>query len=251
MSLTQESAMSYSTEGYYGDTVAEAPVSARRAFIQRTYLHLAGAILAFVGLEALILQVPALRNATLSLFTGGMFGMLIILAAFIGVSYLARSWARSATSKGTQYAGLLLFIVFEAIIFAPLLFVATSVPKFAEQHLVEKAALMTLAVFAGLTTAVFVTKRDFSFMGPALCVGGWLLLAVIVGAIIFGSGGIVTLLICFAGIALASGFIIYDTSNVIHHFNTNQHVAAALDLFASVALLFWYILRIFMISRDE
>src|SRR5262245_22892071 len=245
--------MSYATDGYYGDTVAEAPVSARRAFIQRTYLHLAGAILAFVGLETLILQVPALRDATLRLFTGGMIGMLIILAAFIGVSYLARSWAYSATSKGTQYAGLLLFVVFEAIIFAPLLFIATepSLP-YAKHQLVPKAALMTLAVFAGLTTAVFVTKRDFSFMGPVLCVGGWLLLALIVGAIIFGGGGgLLTLLLCFAGLALASGFIIYDTSDVTHRFNTNQHVAAALELFASAALMFWYILRIFMISRDE
>ena len=248
--------MSYLVEGYHrDDSVAAAPVSARRAFIQRTYLHLAGAILAFVGLETLILQVEPLRNAALSLFwANGMFGMLVLLAAFIGVSFLARHWAYSSTSRGTQYAGLLTYVVLEAIIFAPILFVATSPDfKYHGQHLVEKAGLMTLAVFAGLTTAVFVTKRDFSFLGPMLCVGGWLLFAVILGAVIFGvgNGGLLTLLICFAGLALASGFIIYDTSNVIHRFRTDQHVAAALELFASVALLFWYVLRIFMLSRDS
>jgi FtsH-binding integral membrane protein len=53
-------------------------------------------------------------------------------------------------------------------------------------------------------------------------------------------------------IALAAGFIVYDTSNVMHHYGTDQHVAASLELFASVALLFWYILRLFMAtSRDD
>jgi FtsH-binding integral membrane protein len=45
-------------------------------------------------------------------------------------------------------------------------------------------------------------------------------------------------------VAFAGGAILYDTSNILHRYNTNQHVAAALSLFASVALLFWYILRI-------
>lgn len=53
-------------------------------------------------------------------------------------------------------------------------------------------------------------------------------------------------------VALACGFIIYDTSNIIHHYGTDQHVSAALQLFASVALLFWYVLRIFMsVSSDD
>jgi len=36
---------------------------------------------------------------------------------------------------------------------------------------------------------------------------------------------------------------------VLHHYRTDQHVAAALALFAAVALMFWFIVRIFM-SRD-
>ena len=47
-----------------------------------------------------------------------------------------------------------------------------------------------------------------------------------------------------AMVVLASGYILYDTSNILHHYRTNQHVAAALALFASVALLFWYVIRI-------
>jgi len=50
-------------------------------------------------------------------------------------------------------------------------------------------------------------------------------------------------------VILAAGSILYNTSNIIHHYNTQQYVAASLSLFASVALLFWYLLQIFM-SRD-
>jgi FtsH-binding integral membrane protein len=50
-------------------------------------------------------------------------------------------------------------------------------------------------------------------------------------------------------IALACGYILYDTSNVMQRYRTNQHVAAALALFAAVMLLFWYVLRILLDKR--
>jgi FtsH-binding integral membrane protein len=50
-------------------------------------------------------------------------------------------------------------------------------------------------------------------------------------------------------VAFAGAAILYDTSNILHRYRTDQHVAASLSLFASVALLFWYILSIFS-SRD-
>ena len=51
-------------------------------------------------------------------------------------------------------------------------------------------------------------------------------------------------------IAFAGAAILYDTSNVIHHFPEDRYVAASLELFASVALMFWYVLRLFIASRD-
>ena len=57
----------------------------------------------------------------------------------------------------------------------------------------------------------------------------------------------------FAGamVALAAGFILYDTSNVLHHHGTDEHVAASLSLFASVALMFYSVLRIFMATSSD
>ena len=100
------------------------------------------------------------------------------------------------------------------------------------------------------TIAVFTSGKDFSFLGPILWVGAFLGLALVVAALI----GDFSLGLGFSAlmVALACGFIIYDTSNVIHHYGTDQHVSAALQLFASVAILFWYVLRIFMsVSNDD
>ena len=94
--------------------------------------------------------------------------------------------------------------------------------------------------------SVFLTKKDYSSLYPILSVGGLVALGFIVASIMFGFT--LGLFFCFAMVALASGYIIYQTSNVLHRFRTDQHVAAALALFAAVALLFWYILRIFLMS---
>ena len=52
-------------------------------------------------------------------------------------------------------------------------------------------------------------------------------------------------MIGFAGVA-----VLYDTSNIIHNFPEDRYVAAAMQLFASIALMFWYVLRLVMGSRN-
>jgi len=48
---------------------------------------------------------------------------------------------------------------------------------------------------------------------------------------------------------LAGAAILFDTSNILRTYPEDRYVSAALQLFASVALMFWYVLRLFM-SRD-
>jgi FtsH-binding integral membrane protein len=237
--------MSY---GYEYSVAAQSAASDRAAFIRRTYAHLAGAILAFMGLEAVLLNVVEPR-AVFGLFAGTPASMLIILLAFMGASYLAQVWARSDSSPGLQYLGLGLYVVAQAVIFLPILIIATKYLN--DPTLVPKAAILTLAVFGGLTLSVFMTRKDYSFLAPILSVSTLLALGLIVAAILFG-GFNLGLWFSFAMVALMSGYILYDTSNVIHHYRTDQHVAAALALFAAVATLFYYVLRILMAfsSRD-
>jgi len=239
--------MSYTVDGYITDRplAANALPAERVAFIRRTYAHVAGAVLAFAGLEALLLNTSVGEQFIETVFArGGNGAMLVLLLLFIGGGYLAQYWAYNATTRPMQYAGLALYVLLEVVIFLPLLYVADRVPAFANQHVIAKAGIMTLTIFGGLTMAVFLTRQDFSFLGPILGVISFGVLGLIICAMIFGLN--LGTWFSFGMVGLAAAFIIYDTSNVLHRYRTDQDVGAALQLFASVALLFYYILRIVM-----
>ena len=229
----------------FGNSVADALPEERAAFIRKTYAHLAGAVLLFIAFEAyLVMSGAGLWMAQTML--GGRFSWFIVLLAFMGASALANWWANSTTSRPLQYMGLFLFIVAETIIFLPLLFLASL--KSGGGEIIIQAGIITAGLFAGLTAVVFMTRKDFSFLGPILTVGGFVALGFIFASLLFGFtlGNV----FAFVMVAFAGGAILYDTSNILHRYRTDQHVAASLSLFASVALLFWYILRIFMSSRN-
>ncbi len=230
----------------YEYPVARAASSERALFIRRTYAHLAGAILAFMGVEALLLNVVGAEQV-LGLLGASRMSWLIVLLAFMAAGWVARAWAHSESSPAMQYLGLGLYVVAEAVIFLPLLYLAT---RLTDPKVIPTAAIMTLGVFGGLTLAVFMTGKDYSFLRPILSVCTMGALGVIVAACLFGFS--LGMLFSFAMVALASGYILYQTSIVMTQYRTDQHVGAALELFASVALLFWYILRIVMAtsSRD-
>lgn len=226
--------------------VAAAPANERVTFIRRTYAHLAGAILAFAGLEAVLLNTPGIENMIKPMM-GSRMSWLVVIALWMGASYMARVWANSPTSTGMQYLGLGLYIVANAIVFLPLLYVAAFLAG--DPYLIPTAGILTLGIFGGLTTACFVTKKDFSFLAPVLCIGGFAAIGLLIAGALFGFS--LGIWFAFAMVALSSAAIIYDTSNIIHHYRVDQHVGAALELFASVAMLFYYILIILMSSSRD
>jgi len=241
----------YNPDYYDQDTTAgggvfaiDAIASERATFIRKTYMHLAGAILAFMGLEFIILNSPALYEPIMGLFSGSMW---MILIAFMGASWLASSMASSAKSLGTQYAGLGLYIVVQAVIFVPILLKASLFNP--EAHVIPVAAVVTLCIFGGLTAYVFVTGADFSFMGGFLTVAMFAAIGIAIGSSFFGFS--LGLFFTGAMVLLMSGFILYDTSNILHHYETNQYVSASLALFAAVATLFWYVLRLVMMFSSN
>lgn len=229
----------------FGNTAANALPAERASFIRKTYLLLAAAILAFIVVEGFLFASGAAGMIASVIFGGGMMGWLLVLGLFMGVSFLANRWATSETSMATQYFGLGIFIIAEAVIFVPLLMIATYYSG--DSSVLVKAGIVTMGLFLGITATVFITRSDFSFLGPILAIGGFAALGFIVASALFGFtlGNV----FAFVMVAFAGTAILYETSNVLHRFNTNQHVAASLTLFASIALLFWYILSIFS-SRD-
>lgn len=222
-----------------GTLVANASETERAGFIRRTYLHLGGAILAFTGLETLLIQ-SGVAQSFVHLLQGSKWVWFVVLGLFMVVSYVADKWAHSAISKEVQYAGLGLFVVAEAIVFMPLIYMALNYAP----DLLGHAALLTLLLVAGITFTAFTTKKNFSFLGPILNIGGLIAIGVIVASIAFGF----TLGLVFSGIMIvfAAAAVLYSTSNIIHEYHTEQHVAASLSLFSSVGLLFWYILQFLM-----
>jgi FtsH-binding integral membrane protein len=220
--------------------VAGATNEARERFIVRTYNHLFGAIALFAAIEVGLFMsgaAPVIARAMTST------SWLIVLGGFMLVSWLASRAAHRSTSLATQYLALAGFVVAEAIIFVPLLYMANTYAPGA----IQSAAMVTIAGFAGLTGIAFWTRKDFSFLGGILRWVGICALVLIAASLIFGfhMGTFFSVgMVAFAGAA-----ILYDTSNVIHHFPEDRYVGAALELFASVALMFWYVLRIFIDRR--
>lgn len=221
--------------------VIDADTDQRAAFIMRTYGHLTGAVLGFVGLLFILFGTGVAQQIVAPMIKLWP----VALGAFVLVGWLASSIAEKAESMATQYLALAAYVVIEAIIFIPILYVANL--RF--PGVISSAAVATVAGFAGLTMVAFWTRKDFSFLGALLKFIGLLALGAIVCSWLFQFtlGTWFTVLM----IALAGGAILYDTSNVLHHYPTNRHVAAALALFASVALLFWYVLRLFMSMRAD
>ena len=221
--------------------VAELSAQSRSDFIWRTYGHVAAAILLFAGIETYLfdsgLAVPMVQS-----MLG--FNWLLILGAFMIVGWLATHVAHTVQSKPLQYVALVGFVVAQAIIFLPLLAIAMSL----QPGIVESAVGVTLLGTGGLTAVAFITRKDFSFLRGMLVWGGILALIGIAASVLFGfqlGTWFSVAMIGFAGAA-----VLYDTSNILHHYPEDRYVGAALQLFASIALMFWYVLRLFM-SRDS
>lgn len=221
---------------------ANASAVERSSFITKTYLHLAGAIGVFAALEAVWLNIPGIENLVRGMLVNR-FAWFGVLAAFMFVAWIADSWSRNTVSRSTQYFGLGLYIFAESIIFIPLLYLAQTFYPGA----IFMATWTTGALLLLLTAVVFITRMDFSFLRPLLIFGSLAALGFIVVGICFNFafGPIFTYLM----IALACCYILYDTSNIMLNYRTDQYVAASLALFASVALLFWYILQLYLSSN--
>ena len=231
------------SESYYGDRVSRPisiGVSTRETFIARTYTHLLAAIALFLAIEVLLFQSGAaivLARAMLGV------NWLLVLGGFVIVSWLASSVAATAASLPAQYAALGGFVAAEAVIFVPMLYIANAVAPGA----IQSAGLLTAIGFGGLTAIAFATRKDFSFLGGLLRWSFVIALLAIVGGVLFGFH--LGTWFSVAMVGLAGAAILHDTSNVLLRFPEDRYVAASLQLFASVALLFWYLLRLFMGER--
>lgn len=222
--------------------INEATDLEKASFYRKTYLHVALALLAFIIVETILLKIVPIEMIV------EMINSRYIWLFIIGLFWLGSMLSQKMTfhpSREQQYLGLGLYVLLEAIIFLPMITIAMFYSGFG---MLMQAAMMTLFMFTGLTAVVFFTRTDFSFLRTALVVGGFVALGLIVVGALFGFD--LGLWFSVGMVVLASGSILYQTHQIKNQYGTEQYVGAALQLFSSVMLLFWYILRILMSRKS-
>jgi hypothetical protein len=219
--------------------VSELSASDRSTFIWKCYAHVVGAIVVFAAIEVYLFQ----SGIAAAIAAPMMNNWLMVIGAFMLASWGATHVAHRIESKNMQYAAFAFFVFVEALIFAPMLYVAYMM----EPGIIDSAAGVTILGCVGLVATAMITGKDFSFLRSMLVWIGMLAFVAIIGSVLFGfelGTWFSVAMIGFAGAA-----VLYDTSNIMHHYPQDKYVAASMALFASIALMFWYILRLFM-SRN-
>lgn len=217
-------------------------VGARSRFLTRTYLNLTGAVLAFAAIETLLFAFCGDAIVRLLTASGKLTGF-ALLALCLGGPFVANGILNAAKTRFGQYVALAFYVALYVLIFLPILTVALLFTD-GGLALVGQATGLTVSIFVALTAAVFVTRKDFSFLRTFLVFATFAALALIVASLLFGF----ELGVVFSGamIALACGYILYDTSNVMLHCDESMDVAASIELFSSLMVLFMYILRLLL-----
>ncbi len=212
----------------------------RGTFLRRVYGHLAAAIGLFTLIEVFLFQsglAEPIARALLSV------NWLLVLGGFMIVAWVGRSFAYGQRSIASQYLGLALYTVGQAVIFVPLLMVANHYAPGA----ISTAAMITLVGFTLLTMLALSMRTNFTFLGAILRWAGILALLAIAGGVIFGFE--LGTWFSVAMVGLAGAAVLYDTQRILVTFPDDRYVGAALELFASMALMFWYVLMILIGSR--
>lgn len=221
--------------------VSSLAVEDRAEFIWKCYAHVVGALLALVAIETYLFQSGAAKAIAEPMLDSPM----LVLMAFIALSWGASHYAHRLKSITSQYAAFAVFVFAWSLMFVPLLSMALE--RDTSGSMIESAAGLTVFGCVALIATVMITGKDFSFLRSVLIWGFFIALGLIGASFLFGwnlgtwfSVG----MIGFAGVA-----ILYDTSNIMHHYPEDKYVAASMALFASIAMMFWYILRVLM-NRD-
>ena len=192
----------------------------RVAFYKKTYAHVAGGVLLFVLFEYLLLQSDTIVEFMLSMTDG--WRWLVMLGGFMLITSYAESTVLKTADKNIQYMAYALYVFAQALIFIPLLAIAIYYTESVD--LIQQAAIVTLALFVGISSVVFITKKDFSFIKTGLTIGFFIAMGLIVAGTLFGFN--LGLWFSVGMCLLAGGSILYQTSNLVNKYGTEDYIPA-------------------------
>lgn len=169
--------------------------------------------------------------------------LLSIGGAFLLIWLVLPRTANSASGLGVVFAitGLLGFSL------GPLLTQYLSLPN--GPQIVATAFGGTGVIFLGLSGYALTTRKNFNFMGGFL-VAGLLMALVAIVANIFLNMPALSLAISSIVIMLMSGFILYDTSRMIHGGKTN-YLLMTVSLYLNIFNIFVHLLHILGVTSDD
>jgi uncharacterized protein len=227
--------------------VATLGVSDRVAFLRKSYGLLGVSLIAWAAASAALFRYAP--ETSLSWSKWALNGHWLIVVGLLMVSGMVAQWlAKSNTSRAIQLLGLGVEVAAWTFLLQPILWIGFFKFPGSFGAMLAQGTVATLAIFAGLTATVFITKKDFSFLRGVITIGMFAAIGIILASMLFGF----TLGLLFIGamIVLLSLKILYDTSLMLNYFPPTHYVSAALMLFSTVATLFWYIINLLMARRD-
>ncbi len=219
-------------------SVADATVEVRMAFIRKTYVLFMAGILCCLLAGVATLNVFPLLSASLAVWRMPILAIVLMIGATLGAQAVSRI-------EGLNYAALFGFTALMGWLFTPI------VARYegAQPGILANAAALTTITFGALTAYAFISKKDFSFLGGILFVG---LVALVLGGLanfFFFHLSALSYMMAWFTLLLFSGYVLYDTSNIIRRYNTSDYCSAALSLFLDFFNMFMAILRILSGSR--
>lgn len=228
----------------FGGAVDQAPAQVRAGFLNKVYLTLTGGV-AIAMASAFFCATSATQGGAMAGIMRTMVsgpGFIVVFLAYLALSFAANAAARI---KGVNVLVYALFTAVTGIIISPLFFVAlhTTGPV-----AIWQAFAITGVTFGGLTGYVLVSGKDFTFMRGFLVTGLFVLLAFMIAGFFFNSWGYHMGVTC-VGLLLFAGFVLYHTSEIMHHLAPDEWVRGALQLFVDFINMFIRILSIILSSR--
>jgi FtsH-binding integral membrane protein len=223
--------------------VIHADENTRAQFLVKVYQHLALAVVAFMAIETVFFAVGIAEGIYNFLAASGGVAWLLILGGFTIVNMIASRSAHQLGNSGAQYGALFAMAAAQALIFAPFLYYVFNIAPSDGTTNVVSAAVVTIVGFAALSAVAMTTRKDLSFLRPILMWGAIVAIGLIVAAVAFNFS--LGPLFSVAMIALAGASILYQTQQIIRSYPEWAYVGAAVSLFGSLMMMFWYILQLF------
>lgn len=216
------------------DAVCNLPPSIRADFLRKVYTILSLQLLVTAGGAAFFMFHEGARTFVLNtqaMFLAALFAPIVLL--------LALGCYRS--SHPTNLILLSAFTLCEAYTVG----VVCAVYYASGLGLVVlQALLLTAAVFLSLTTYVLTTKKDFSWLGGGLFAVLCILLLWGMLNMFFDFGPAARLGYSLVGAILFAGYILYDTSEILHRLGPDDYIEATISLYLDIVNLFLYLLEI-------